>query len=342
MMNINENIRKKLYAKGYEPIGESETRKNVKKIDTNKISAVLFEIFYKNPIYRIIAQETFGEGMIHAPSAIQSIIKLDLKNLIQAPLKSITCNGCDKKILTFNKSGNPPNISDMKCSDLDCRHNKFRLEDDWQLSIKEMVEYCNFLHKNKILQRVLSPSCPNCFEISDFMEFSYKNFQKNKIKKSQISKMLFCEKCKTLNEIYLIYTLNEEISNLWQSGTWLEWYVKKILEHNKLNIEQGIKIRDRKNKKNQIEVDGLFIKDNKLFSIECKSISLDKRAEENEVKDVIKLSDFSDRIIFVTTAKIGANIKDRYTKLVEKKTDAKLIFVEGKEIENLPYILKNY
>lgn len=331
-------IKHKLNNKGFEIIGESNTRKIIKRFEENVLSKNLFDMFYANPILRILAQYTFEKGLAQIFETTQNIVRLDLQNLIKPILKVKICENCGQKVFYFDEE-KPPKDIEIKCSS--CHHKHIRTEDTWEITIREIVDYFNVFNKIGVAKKVLSCGCPNCFQIKNIPEFSYDDFIKNRIKKNSLKELIFCDKCRALNEIIWAYMIDENIREPWKSGVWLEWYVKSILKNKlKIKVEQGILVRDKQTK-NQIEVDGLFLKNNKLFSLECKALSLDKRAEEDEVKDVIKLFDFSDKIIFVTTAKIGENIKQRYRKLFEKRYKGNLIFIEGKEIEDIPKLLKN-
>ncbi len=332
---MNKIIKNALKSKGYEFVGESETRKITKKIEKSITSLHFFKLFFKKPIIRIVSHYTIGRGLTSLFTITQDIGKINLQEFLKSsPIKKVICDECEHKMYSL-PNNIKKGVSERKICPRCHKKNTGKLIDDWEIGVLEVIECLDELININLLKKRLLKSCPQCFSIKDIDLINYTNLKK--IPLDNLKQSLFCSKCKNMSEIIWAYISDKQMIDFWSSGAWLEWYIKTMLK-SKLNInsEQGVFVLNKRNK-NRVEVDNLFVKKKKIFSIECKALSLDKRAGE-EVNDIIKLFPFSDVIIFITTSRIREDVKERYRDV----TEGNLIFIEGKEIEDLPKILKAY
>jgi len=106
----------------------------------------------------------------------------------------------------------------------------------------------------------------------------------------------------------------------------LEWYLKHIILQKHKHFEQGI-IVDMK--EGCVEIDGLLLKNNSIVSFGCKAKKPKEKASFNDVANVLKLLDFSDRVYPVVTTRIKPNDRNRLMNMGKDK----LHLIEGQDIE---------
>ena len=153
----------------------------------------------------------------------------------------------------------------------------------------------------------------------------------------EINKLLdyfYCSNCSELFEISSFYKIaDKQILNLWNSGLWLEWYIKKLCEKSfpKSIVRQGNIL---KHNDDVIEIDIIIYKNNMTYVIECKSISPIKKADWGEISNVVKYNMHIDNSILACTGKL---------KSIDKKTLNKrgIKVIENKDIEKISTFLKN-
>ena len=146
---------------------------------------------------------------------------------------------------------------------------------------------------------------------------------------------LKCEKCGRIMEINYVFTPHKEIVELWKDGYWLEWYVKNLLSSSlETDIYSGIRMKKIKNKR-EIEVDCILYFSNKVISIQCRAKDFSRPYKEDP--EILDLMEFSDVVIFVTTTEISESLESKWKRI---KPKIKKIFVRGREIEDLPNIIK--
>jgi len=324
VVNIRETLARLLKKRGYELRKKSNTGKIVEKFEKEEISKKLFNLMKSDQVFRVIGYYLFKKSIMNVNDLVREISKSNLGyTMSESIVKKAICKHCKNEIL-FPKFDPKPNISCQKCGRKD-----FSIENDWELKrdiYGVLIHYLNKLVTNGILSRNLETHCPACLTGSEY-------FDEDEIKKGTKNvQELFCKKCGRFNEIKWIYTPPETISDLWESnGAWLEWYVKNLLSHKNIDVVQGVTI---KSNKQEIEVDCILVKSNKIISIECRSKSFNRTYGEE--LDISKLSPFSDYVVFVTTTKFGDNLKSRYAKIAKR---CKKLFIDGNEIERLPEII---
>jgi len=96
------------------------------------------------------------------------------------------------------------------------------------------------------------------------------------------------------------------------------------------HIEQGLLLRTAKI---PFQVDLIVLKDEKLFSFQCKAKEPARRVSFNEVADILKWLKIFDEIFLVTTGKVGKDVEKSLRDIAGKK----LQIVESPSIEKIFY-----
>jgi len=173
--------------------------------------------------------------------------------------------------------------------------------------------------------------CPRCKK-AEIIPFS-KYPSDSSVDTKGILDYFYCSNCKELFEISSFYKIaDKKILDLWSSGLWLEWYVKKLCEKcfPKSIVKQGLLLKFNKD---VLDVDVLLFKNNKSYGIECKSLSPLKSADWGDISNVIKYSAYVDVSILACTGKLQ-NIDKRTLK------EKGIKIVENNNIEKIGSILK--
>lgn len=322
---MREELARLLGEREYNLGGESNSGKKVKRFDKEQISKTLFNVIKSEQIFRVLGNFLFRNAVLSVDKLAMEINKSKLDyTMTESIIKKAVCEHCKNEIL-FPKFDSVPNTICQKCG-----KKCYKIEDDWELKLDThniLIYYLNKLRSEGIVSKYLEASCPACLTKAEYHEE-----QKLKGTRNFLNELI-CKKCDGIKEIKWVYSTTEPIINFWENdGTWLEWYVKYLLQSKGFEVIQGVKLKDKNNK--ETEVDCLTVKSGKIISISCKAASFNNTYDKEP--DISKLIPFSDYVIFITTTKIIDNIKSRYKKINPK---CKKIFIDGSKIEELPEII---
>ena len=340
-------------------IRASNTQRIVKNFENdfdnvNQLGDILFE----NPFMRFILQAIAKEGEFITFNELYSYLDytkpkekeqgypnkhLILRTLSESPLKKMSCQKCGISMHSIESTKLKTLPEKKKCPECKSIHYKdnFRITDDWNIGVTEFEEFIKKLDEIDIIKRGFQMYCPSCEEIHPI--YPIKKPKISSLKKNELINYInnfYCPRCKNLGTIQEIYAFTEHAFKLWETGLWLEWYVKKILKNSGVSfdyLEQGVKVQ--KNKK-EYEVDVFAIKNKKIISVECKDIKIGNKVPKGEVGEILKFLDFSDAVVFVTCTIIKLKDKQNIENIC-RKLKKQVLFIEGHEIEKLPTLLKN-
>ena len=266
------------------------------------------------------------------------------RTLIDSPLKQIICKNCNEPIyrIECDKMDMVPDT--IKCQN--CKSPNYRdsfiIRDDWDIGVNELECFLDKLCQIRVIHEGYQTYCTKCIEVKSLTSLDIDAIGKSKKQELiEYIEAFYCPRCKKLGTIQKVYAFNESLFQLWTTGFWLEWYAYHLLTASEIKfsyIKQGALIQ--KENKEEVEIDILLVLNSKVVSIECKDIKIDKTAKKSEVDEILKLIDFSDFIVFVTTTEIESKTK-KHLESVSKgyKKPISFIFIEGKDIESLPEIL---
>jgi len=266
------------------------------------------------------------------------------RTLNDSPLKQILCKKCNKPIhrIECDNINNLPNIITCQHCKIPNHYDSFIITDDWNFTVNNMEHFLEMLCRTRSIHEGYQIYCTKCIEIKPLKPLNVDNLQE--FSKQELIKYLrsfYCNRCGNISAIQKVYSINETLFYVWTNGIWLEWYTHQLLINSKMKIsyiKQGARIR--KENKEEVEIDVLLISNNKIISIECTDIKIDKVAERNNVDKILKLIDISDFVVYVTTTEIESKVKKNLLLVSkESKKPVSFIFIQGNEIENLPKIL---
>lgn len=329
----------------------SESNKKISKFEENfENTNKLFAEINNMPFLRFLLQAISKKGEFITFDELHQYIRksvdkeLHARTLADSPFKKIMCKNCNNPIYSveYDKVGSmPPTIKCQNCKSPNYR-DSFIVVDDWDIGVNELEHCIDKLRQLRVIHEGYQTYCTNCIEVKPLTPLDVGAVSKlNKQALIEYVKSFYCNRCKKLGTTQKVCSFRDDLFQLWGGGGWLEWYVYRILTTSKIKfsyIKQGVIVQ--KENKEEVEVDTLFVLDNKIGSIECKDIKIDKSAEKNDVDSILKLIDFSDIIVFVTTTEIKSRTKkdlDSVSENLEKQI--LFIFIEGKNIEHFSEIL---
>ena len=319
--------------------------------NVNKLYAEIKNIPFLRFLLQTISKEgefmTFDELHQYVRCVVEKNInrkKYINRTLTDSPLKQIICKNCNDSIyrIECDKVDMVPDT--IKCQN--CKSPNYRdsfiIRDDWDIGVNELEYFLDKLCQIRVFHEGYQTYCTKCIEVKPLTPLGIDAI--GKLKKQELIEYIeafYCHRCKKLGTIQKVYAFNESLFQLWTSGNWLEWYVYRLLTASEIKfsyIKQGALIQ--KENKEEVEIDILLVSNSKVVSIECKDIKIVKTAKKDEVDQILKLIDFSDVIVFITTTEIESKTK-RDLELVSKgyKKPISFIFIEGKDIESLPEFL---
>lgn len=344
-------VNETLYEKGIISLQRSDTNKKINGFEKQfeNVSGLHTEI-YNQPFLRFLLQTISKEGEYMTFDEIYQHFKFVVeknfigKTLNNSPFKQIICKNCKEPIYRFESnriSSLPQSLSCQNCKSPNyC--DSFIFMDDWEIGVSELEYYLDKLCQINAIHQGYQAYCNKCIEINPLMAYDISNI--GKMKKQELIdfiESLYCPRCEELGNVQKVYTFNEELFGLWESGNWLEWFVYRLLLESKIKfsyIDHGVILR--KENKQEVEVDVLLLINDRVISIECKDVKVDKTAKKEEVDDILKLIDFSDVVVFVTTSNIESKTK-KHLESTSKELKKPFIFIEGKDIESIPEVLES-
>jgi len=308
------------------------TKKMVDEYDNDPNSEYIFNLFKKQPYIRIFFQmikEILKEKMLDRDTMYNEL-NLDLKNILSIPLsKDILCHSCGHLIKSYNPyiQKKPRGITKCpKCKrDIDLK--KCQSNDDWNIPSLLFNNILQQFYELNILEKHFTGFCESCSTGYLIEEPTLVDI--NKLSKTQLKQRvnnLYCPKCKQVISTKIMYSISKDFSNeFWKSGIWLEWYVKKLLESKKIYVRQGIVF---KKNDHAINIDVLFVKNNKIYGIECKAFNPKKIAEQSDVVEVTNYIEYLNKAYLVITGNIKKNDEDH----LKRK---RVLTIDGRNIEKI-------
>lgn len=348
---VNPEIVRALKNRGYSTV-VSPTRKIVNNFDRNGVSDNIFNSFYSRPFQRVLTH--ILSTIVRSDNSVRYIIHDRIQSAFfgnteqikkamgESPHKNIFCQHCSEMITSYNIYKKLKPTGGMVCPHCkkDIEFDKCDEKDDWLFFDSKMSyllkQHLDDLIDINILTSSLFASCSKCNKFDTITQKSLTDLQsmsKNKI--TEYVKSFYCDKCSKIYNIEESYYFTEPCLDFFVkgNGTWLEWYIKKILEKYFPNcpIEQGIIVK----KDVETEVDLVMLKDNELISFSCKAFAPYKNPSYDDISDVLKLVTFSDEIVLISTAVIPNALT---THLVNIGTD-KVKVIGGYQIESINRLL---
>lgn len=337
---IDRKIITKLNERGFKTVRRSTAGKLVEKFEKDPNSKILFNLIWKKPSLRVLGQ-VFCDKLPITRDQIGEILKTKepLKRaLSESPDKNLLCRSCSSVIGKYNiYEGEKPavKVRCVKCNTLNLL-SRCEEKDDWTFPAVTIAVYLDQLAEVGMFTPNLLADCSKCSEsryIVPLLLDSIRSLRSQKLK--EYVESFYCKRCNRIYDLTRVYTAPDHVAKMWgKQGYWLEWYVKQILKKKlpTFSMEQGILLRNGKTEK---EVDAVLLMHDKIISFECKAISPRTRASFSDVSDALKLLDFSDKVVLVTTTMIKENEKESLVKRGEQK----LVIVEGPAIEKIAHLL---
>ena len=328
-MEINKNIIKEFKKRGFN-VYSSDSRKKVLQFEAEPISNDIFSIFKRKPFVRVLYQLIQDEIPLTIDEVLLELNEENLKKVFtKAPLINLYCPHCGNIIDYYNPYMNKKPRRKAKCSEchIELKLNECKEGEDWRLSHNEVNHLVNIMVDVKLFKKLYFGFCPihgaNDIEVVDYDDINSLGID-DAIK---YIKNMYCNKCKNLFEIDLAFPKNENLSDMFDTGFWLEGYIKHLLKSNKtIEIENGIVVVDSDGI--NFEVDLVIYHDGKLTCIECKAKDPKTTLGRSEVPFITEWKDFSDKVILVSTCKMKTRDKQS---LVKSDVDV----LEILEIENI-------
>lgn len=150
---------------------------------------------------------------------------------------------------------------------------------------------------------------------------------------------------KTIPEIENAHEFKSSKDRRYYSGAWFEEYIysliKKHFNLNNSEIGLGVKLKNR-NTENEFDV--LFVKDNKIYVVECKAYFGHKKIKQKIEKDLYKLSALDDdfglqaKSVYITTLDIQKNSEKENKTLIKRAKDLNVLFFQYADLFNNQFL----
>lgn len=310
----------------------SNTKKMVDEYEKNPNSEVIFRLFKDKPYMRIffqIIKETLEKKMLDKEQ-LYNELSCNLKEILPNPIfKDILCKDCNHLVKSYNPYIQKKSRGVIKCPNCkrDIELKKCREENDWKIPIMEFNNILEQFYQIHFLDKHFTGFCESC-SVEHTIETPFLQ-DLEKINQSQLKnivKNLYCQNCKQIISTKILYSINKEFkTEFWTSGTWFEWYIKKIIENKKMYVKQGTILQSNGN---SVNIDVLFVKNKKIYGIECKAINPKKIVDQSDVVDATNYIEFFNKSYLALTGNIKHNDEEH---LKHKH----VITIEGRKIENI-------
>lgn len=328
-LEINQKIQNEFAKRGFK-VYSGDSRKKVLQFVSNPISNDIYSMFKRRPFVRVLYQLIQDEIPLTIDELLLELDEETLKKVFEkAPLINLHCPYCKNIIDYYNPYMNNKPTRKARCTEchIELKLNECEEEEDWNLSHNEVHHLVNMMVDVKLFKKLYFGFCPihgaNDIEIVNYENIDY--LEKNDA--IEYIKKMYCDKCKNLFEIDLAFPKNENLSDVFDTGFWLEGYIRYLLSSKKdIEIENGLVVVDPDGI--NYEVDVVICHKGKLTCIECKAKDPKTTLERSEVPFITEWRDFSDKIILVSTCKMKS--RDKQT-IIKSNVDV----LELLEIENI-------
>lgn len=313
----------------------SNTRRYVNDFEKYKSSEEIFNLFLNSyhirTIFQVLVNKIFINNDLITLQELEPELSDKLNVCFDEPLYiDYICPECSTVIHTSQWSDKVEEYYICQYCRNKIKSSKCELSYYSGEDIPTPYQFLDIYSETGLMTKEYYGTCPRCREAKTI---PYATHPKNSINTNKFLEYFYCSKCSELYEISHFYRMaNKKIIDLWSSGLWLEWYIKKLCKKGfpKSVVKQGL-ILKRNN--DVLEVDVILYKNNKTYGIECKSLSPLKNADWGDISNVFKYKRYIDVPILACTGKL---------KITDKKIlqEEGIQIIENNDIEKIGPILK--
>lgn len=339
MDDLTDLLKKRGYIFTEKSANYSDLHKIEKPPERTEYDPKLFNLFYSQPICRLLFQYMLKEfsdkendfiDIEKITNFIYDIVKQKkIQNAIAKPPVSVyVCPNCKSSDYIEVKRRGNIRLECQNCNEIFNREKRVRIGAWERIGLFDINSFLTLLSETGFILEQRQIICYNCEKI----EFS-------SIEK--LEKQIRCTKCENIKDLKKTFTTVKYPTFRDINASWFEWYVCKILNEKCKNIRIVVPLQKLKNieTNDTTEVDILALTDkNKIISIDCKAKFVRSSVSKNDIENnILKWINFSDYLGVITTSTFSSGTKSHWESLLG---NCETFFIEGNRIEKIPELLK--